>query len=91
MMSLVINHVFSFAVVMVAWWNAHLTAGSREPLARLSALGYGAVALFTLVLASARQLGIQPEWSDVAYKAALLWLFTTIALRKQARARRRGL
>lgn len=88
MMSLLVNHAFSFAVVMVGWWNAHLTASSREPLARLSALGYGAVAVLTLILAFFRQFDLPSEWMTVAYKAAVVWLFISIALRKQTRARR---
>ncbi len=88
MTALIANHVFSFAVVMVAWWNAHLTASSREPLARISAIGYGAVAVFTLVVAFFRQFDIDPEWLAVGYKVALAGLFVTIALRKDARARR---
>jgi hypothetical protein len=86
---LIINHLFSFAVVMVAWWNTHLTAASREPLSRLSALGYGAVAILTLAVAFYRHFDIPSEWMAVAYKASVVWLFTTIALRKQHRVRRR--
>lgn len=87
--SLVVNHLFSFAVVMTCWWNAHLTASSREVFARISALGYGAVAVATLTVALFRHLSFESEWMPVVYKGALLGLFVTIALRKQARARSR--
>lgn len=85
---LVLNHVFSFIVVMVAWWNAHLTAGSRERYARISVIGYGAVAVMTIAVAFFRHLGIDQELMAVAYKGAVIWLFVTIALRKQSRLRR---
>lgn len=88
--SLVVNHLFSFLVVMACWWNAHLTASSREVFARISALGYGAVAVATIAMAFFRQFSIETEWVAVLYKVALVGLFVTIALRKQARIRRRA-
>jgi hypothetical protein len=89
-MTLIVNHLLSFMVVMTCWWNAHLTASSREVWARISALGYGAVAVATITIAFFRQFGLETEWVSVLFKIALLGLFVTIALRKTARARGRS-
>lgn len=73
--SLIINHVLSFAVVMLCWWLAHLSASTQGAVGRVVSIAYGVLAVVTITVAIYRQFELNDEWVSVAFNMAIIVVF----------------
>lgn len=83
MLTLVLNNILSFVVMMLCWWNAHEAATSGTGRGRLLAIGYGLFGFVTLTVAMFRTLSAEMDWFPLAGKTALI-LLLVLLLRRRA-------